>query len=174
MNHNLYSIWCRLTDSNRRPSHYKWAALPDWAKSAWCIKRDSNPQSKRREILSLLCIPVPPLMQIGRDRRIRTFDPRLRRPLLYPTELCLVFGARSEIRTHEGFPSDLQSDAFNHSAILAAYSRGSRTPKVRYVTGDLPLTPLFTKQAFKQCPSPCLPIPAPSTFIYVVILSRNL
>lgn|GEM_PF-2504455 len=26
----------------------------------WCEWRDSNPQGSRRQILSLLCIPIPP------------------------------------------------------------------------------------------------------------------
>ena len=28
----------------------------------WCIRRDLNPQSLRRQFLRLLCIPIPPLM----------------------------------------------------------------------------------------------------------------
>ena len=54
----------------------------------WCGRRGSNPQSLRRSILSAMCIPVPPSMRNGRGRRIRTFDLRIRSPLLYPTELC--------------------------------------------------------------------------------------
>ena len=56
----------------------------------------------QREILSLLCLPIPPWRLIGLPCRIRTCDPQLRRLLLYPAELravCLVGPPRLELGT---------------------------------------------------------------------------
>ena len=41
----------------------------------------------KRGILSPLCLPIPPRGLFGLPCRIRTYDPQLRRLLLYPAEL---------------------------------------------------------------------------------------
>ena len=41
-----------------------------------------EPGRHKRQILSLLCLPIPPCEQIGVPSRTRTRDLRLRRPLL--------------------------------------------------------------------------------------------
>ena len=55
--------------------------------------------------VKVLCLTDLANPQHGERRRIRTFDTRLRRALLYPAELCThinnAFGAGNEIRTRD-------------------------------------------------------------------------
>ena len=106
--------WWSRQDSNLRSTRYERAALTTKLQDQiWHRWRDSNPHLRfwrpscchyhhthilvltpgvepgrhKRQILSLLCLPIPPCEQIGVPYRIRTCDLRLRRPLLYPAEL---------------------------------------------------------------------------------------
>ena len=49
----------------------------------WCSRRDSNPQSLRRGILSAVCIPVPSPEQFGWEGWIRTIDNLFQRQASY-------------------------------------------------------------------------------------------
>ena len=60
---NYFREWCRLKDSNPRPSDYKSDALPTELSrpiSIQCGLRDLNPHARKRQILNLVRLPIPP------------------------------------------------------------------------------------------------------------------
>ena len=57
------SLQCRLHDLNTRPSDYKSDALPTELSrpiSIQCGLRDLNPHARKRQILNLVRLPIPP------------------------------------------------------------------------------------------------------------------
>ena len=69
-------VWCLHLDSNQEPSDYESLATNQLCYRGiilWCEWRDLNPQSLRRKILSLVCIPIPPHSLVHYPPRPVTF-----------------------------------------------------------------------------------------------------
>ena len=63
LNYVRNSSECRLHDLNTRPSDYKSDALPTELSrpiSIQCGLRDLNPHARKRQILNLVRLPIPP------------------------------------------------------------------------------------------------------------------
>ena len=64
---STYFIWCLHLDSNQEPSDYESLATNQLCYRGiilWCDCPESNRDAVKREILSLLCLPISPQSQI--------------------------------------------------------------------------------------------------------------